>query len=124
MPPLEFMKRLAAMVPRPRRPLIRFHGVLASNAGLRAAIVLGPKQMPDKHAQEQAHTSARLVWARLLKRVIDIDPEHCPQDGGELRIIAAIEAPTAFVRILTYLGLPARAPPRSRARPLVLFQTA
>ena len=30
--PLEFMQRLAALVPRPRLHLIRFHGVLAPNA--------------------------------------------------------------------------------------------
>ena len=30
--PMEFMKRLAARVPRPRLHLIRFHGVLAPNA--------------------------------------------------------------------------------------------
>ena len=30
---LEFMRRLAALVPRPRLHLIRFHGVLAPNAG-------------------------------------------------------------------------------------------
>ncbi len=41
MSPLEFMQRLAALVPRPRLHLIRFHGVLAPNAGLRAALVPG-----------------------------------------------------------------------------------
>ena len=30
--PMEFMQRLAALVPRPRLHLIRFHGVLAPNA--------------------------------------------------------------------------------------------
>ena len=37
--PLEFMQRLAALVPRPRLHLIRFHGVLAPNAKLRAQVV-------------------------------------------------------------------------------------
>ena len=32
MSPLELMQRLAALVPRPRLHLIRFHGVLAPNA--------------------------------------------------------------------------------------------
>ncbi len=32
MSPLEFMQRLAALVPRPRLHLIRFHGVLMSNS--------------------------------------------------------------------------------------------
>ena len=38
------MQRLAAPVPRPRLHLIRFHGVLAPNARLRAAIVPNPAQ--------------------------------------------------------------------------------
>ena len=39
MSPLECMQRLAALVPRPRLHLIRFHGVLAPNAKLRALVV-------------------------------------------------------------------------------------
>jgi len=34
----------------------------------------------------------------LLKRVFDIDMEHCPQCGGALKIIAAIEDPTVKAR--------------------------
>ena len=89
MTPLEFMQRLAVLVPRPRLHLIRFHGVLAPHAGLRAAIVPGPPEKPGDDAGEHAHgTPARMGWARLLKRVFDIDLEHCPQCGGEFRIIA------------------------------------
>jgi hypothetical protein len=39
MSPLEFMQRLAALVPRPRLHLIRLRGVLAANAKLRALVV-------------------------------------------------------------------------------------
>ena len=39
MSPLEFMQRLAALVPGPRLHPIRFHGVLAPGARLRAAVV-------------------------------------------------------------------------------------
>jgi len=125
MSPLEFMQRLAALVPRPRLHVTRFHGVLAPNAGLRAAIVPGPAQNISVPADDHAPGApARMGWARLLKRVFDLDLEHCPQCGGEFRIIAAIEAPAVIVRILTHQGLPARAPPRAPARPLSLFQAA
>ena len=55
-------------------------------------------------------------WARLLRRVFDIDLEHGPQCGGEFKIIAAIGEPAVIFRILRHLGLPARAPPCSPAR--------
>ena len=72
-----------------------------------------------------------MSWARLLKRVFDIDIEHCPNCGDALKIIAwpeprrraAIEDPPVIVKILTHLGLPARAPPRARAQRFDLFQT-
>jgi hypothetical protein len=59
----------------------------------------------------------------LLKLVFDIDIEHCPNCGGALKIIAAIEDPPVIVKILSHLGLPSRAPPRALARRVDLFQT-
>jgi len=52
----------------------------------------------------------------LLKRVFEIDLEHCPNCGGQLKIIAAILAASVIQRILTHMGLQARTPPRSPAR--------
>jgi len=125
MTPLQFMQRLAALVPRPRLHLTRFHGVLAPNAGLRAVVVPGSAQDTSVSSDEDAHGApAHLGWARLLKRVFEIDPEHCPHCGGEFRIIAAIEGPAVIVKILTHLGLPARAPPRAPTRRPEIFQAA
>ncbi len=77
------------------------------------------------HAAEHAPgVLARLSWARLLKRVFDIDIEHCPHCGAHPKIIAAIEDPAVIVSILTHLGLPARTPPRTQARRVDLFQAA
>jgi len=135
MEPLEFMERLAALVPRPRLHLIRFHGVLAPNAKLRSKIVPAPAERaaapPTDHASAQGETP-RMSWARLLKRVFDIDVEHCPNCGAALKIIAcpeprrraAIDDPSVIIKILSHLGLPTRAPPRrAPARRVDLFQT-
>ena len=124
MSPLEFMQRLAALVPRPRLHLIRFHGVLAPNAKLRAMVVpqepAKPAAQPAQPAECEAnyahHRPVRLSWARLLKRVFEVDLEHCPNCGGQLKIIAAILEQPVIEKILTHLGLQARAPPRSPAR--------
>ncbi|MFN7711525.1 MAG: transposase [Curvibacter sp.] len=82
--PLEFMQRLAALLPPPQLQLIRLHGVLVPNAKLRAMVV--PKGPPDR---EQPATEAdsvaecevetaqvrphRIGWARLLKRVFSCE---------------------------------------------------
>ena len=49
------MERLAALVPRPRLHLIRFHGVLAPNAKLRSQIVSAP---PERVAAHQLGATA------------------------------------------------------------------
>lgn len=123
--PMEFMRRLAALVPRPCLQLIRFHGVLAPNAKLRSAVV--PAHAQNTTAGEgdctHAHSApVRMSWARLLKRVFDIDMEHFQACGGKLEIIAVIEEPAVIERILTHPGLSAQPPPRSPARRVDLFQ--
>ena len=95
--------------------------LLAPNAKLRALVV--PHE-PVPHAALPAECEAtcahrrlvRLSWARLLKRVFDLDLEHCPNCGGQLNIIAAILEQPVIEKILTHLGLQARAPPRAPAR--------
>ncbi len=55
-------------------------------------------------------------WAQALKRVFEIDMASCPQCGGPLTLIAAIEEPAVIAKILAHLGLPTGAPPRAPAR--------
>ena len=47
-----------------------------------------------------ATSPVRLSWPRLLKRVFEIDFAHCPNCGGELKIIAAILATLVVERIV------------------------
>ncbi len=121
------MQRLAALVPRPRLHLIRYHGVLAPNAKLRARMVpQGPAARgPGAGAAGEIRSDAQPVraraqhigWARLLQRVFDIDMRRCPSCGaGELKIIAAILQRAAIEKILAHLGLDPRPPPRGRAK--------
>ena len=122
--PMEFIQRLAALVPRPRLHLIRFHGVLAPNAKLRSKVVPVPAQATTAGEGDCDHAHSapvRMTWARLLKRVFDIDVEHCKACGGKLNIIAVIEEPDVIERILTHLGLCAQPPPRAPARRVDLF---
>ena len=74
-----------------------------------------PQRRPKCEATCAHHRPVRLSWAKLLKRVFEIDMAHCPNCGGELKIIAAIMEQPVIEKILTHLGLQARAPPRAPA---------
>lgn len=116
MQPKELTQRLAALVPRPRLHLIRNHGVLAPNATLSGAVIAKPARKDSALAQEHTQSqAARMRWARLLKRVIDMDVERCAC-CGQLKILVSIEEPVVIVRILTRLGLPPRAAAHEAAR--------
>lgn len=58
----------------------------------------------------------RLRWAKLLKPVFDLVQESRANCGVEMKFIAAIAEQPVIERVLTHLGLQARAPPRAPAR--------
>ena len=70
MEPLEFMERLAALVPRPRLHLIRFHGVLAPNAKLRSKIVPAPAQRATETSSEDAHAQGETPRIRAAREIL------------------------------------------------------
>ena len=90
--PLDFMARLAALVPPPRVHQTRYHGVLAPGSALRAAVTpSGRGQGASKHSQAQAEEGGapkalRMTWMQRLKRVFSIEIETCQRCGGKLEV--------------------------------------
>jgi hypothetical protein len=116
---MEMMEKLAALVPRPRVHLTRFHGVLAPHYKYRKLIVPKKKEvlaLAGDGTADKSSSSQRIAWARLLKRVFNIDVEICPKCQGKLKIIAAIEDPKVIKQILNHMGLPSSAPSLLPAR--------
>jgi len=138
--------RLAALVPKPRVNLIRYHGVLAPNAKHRAEVTPSGRGKGAKRGADPQHPSTEhsdrpatdwkdktpqerhqaMRWAQRLKRVFDIDVETCVRCGGRVRVIACIEDPVAIKKILAHLasfgsGVPSSANkrlPEARAPPI------
>ena len=138
--PQDFISRLAALVPRPRVNLTRYHGVFAPSSPMRGAIVPAPARVRRRKTKDSAHAqatrqqnaaeppagttdapSAPLTWAQRLKRVFEIDITLCPLCGGQLRVIADVTDPDLIRKILDHVH--SRAPPRLPARRAESHQT-
>ncbi len=129
--PLDFIARLAALVPKPRVNLTRFHGIFAPNSRYRGRVTPAKRGKGgrralrgDAEAPTPAERRASMTWAQRLRRVFNIDIETCPACGGAVRIIACIEDPEVIEKILTHLDAkggaaqafrrpPCRAPPQA-----------
>ena len=70
--PIDFLRRLATLIPPPRSHLTRYHGVFAPNHHLRAAIVPAGATAATTTPPCSA-SPRRLDWASLLKRVFAAD---------------------------------------------------
>jgi len=99
--PTAFLERLCALIPRPRRPLITYHGVLAPAARLRPAIVPTPEN-PEPTCSHEPKTRASSPkprrpkrrgqrryyrWAELPRTVFLIDVLVCPRCNGRRRVV-------------------------------------
>lgn len=132
--PVDFLGRLAVLVPRPRVNLILYYGILGARAGRRTEMVRrvsAEKPMAESIRAGDgaaADTNDELTrpaegrgwrWAALMRRTFGFDVLSCPRCGDRLRLIALIEDAAVVGRILRHLGLPdtipspqpARAPP-------------
>ena len=106
--PLDFIARLAALVPRPRVNLTRYHGVFAPYSPWRGEVTPGKRgrrvgaQSSDE-ANAEVERRAAMSWAQRLKRVFKIDIETCAECGGAMKVIASIEDPVVIEKILAHL---------------------
>jgi hypothetical protein len=129
--PLEFLGRLAVLVPRPRVNLILYYGVLGARAAWRRDVVPASAKVEEPSAQTDAKEpdSAAVqprgyLWAELMKRTFGFDVLACPGCGGRLRLVALIDEGPLSRRILHHLGLPADLPEPRPARPPPLVEAA
>ena len=134
--PVDFIARLAALVPRPRVNLTRYHGVLAPNHRWRGIITpakrgKGASRKRESDEKTPAESHAAMTWAQRLKRVFNIDIETCPRCGGPVKVIACIEEQGVIDKILAHIkereakapAPPVRVPP-PRAPPTLTVNSA
>ena len=72
-------------------------------------------EVEDSHADNRANQK-RISWAKLLSRIFALDMANCEHCGGDMKAISAVMKQEVVVKILTHLGLAARAPPISPSK--------
>jgi hypothetical protein len=125
---LDFVARLLAHVPDPRRHLVHYYGAYSNVVrGKLKARGLAQKSEPlapgpGEDAPPPACTSPSLAalrrgWAQLLRRVYEVDPLVCPRCRGVMRVVSFITEGRVIRRILDHLGASARRATQERAPP-------
>ena len=129
--PLDFIARLAALVPPPRFHMVRYHGVLAAHAAVRAEVVPGrdpPSPTPQLPLFEPSEPTleppppSRHPWSWLLRRVFAVEVSVCPVEGcgGRMRVVDIAVKPDHVARVLHGQPARSRAPPRPKLTPAQL----
>ena len=110
--PLDFIAKLAALVPKPRVNLTRFHGVFAPNSKHRVQVTPAKRgKSPTNRkvsiltgvTKSPAERHRAMTRMQRLKRVFNIDIEVCEHCGGHVKVIASIEDPKVIEQILKHL---------------------
>ncbi len=133
LPPIDFLRRLAALIPPPRFHSIRYHGLLAPNATLRKlAGALAPRHLIDgiidhKLASKTAADNpdaphrrrTRRLGSQLLRRGFAIDGRRCPCGANRqlIGVLSRVPSPDARDNFLRAMGERTAPPPRAKARP-------
>ena len=116
---LDWIARVCSHIPDRNEHQVRYYGRYASaSRGKRRqqqTAVHGPgsEDRPTEEDSAAERFSRRRSWARLLRKIYDVDPLRC-SCGGSLRVIAVIEQPHVIRQILAHLKQgqgPQRAPP-------------
>ena len=143
--PLDFLRRLAALVSFPHSHQIRYHGIFSNHCKLRSLLPPPPLTPGTEEAQTtlpfpsgepalreargtqsplSGRSRKRTSWAQLLLRVLHVDAAlACPRCSPPGRtvpmvVLAFLTDPQVVRKILKHLGLPATAPPLVRSRSL------
>ena len=121
------MARLAALAPKPRANLTRFHRVFAPNNKHRALITPAKRGKSTRRqingdVRSPVEQHAAMSWAQRLKRVFNIDISTCDVCGSAVKVIASIEAPVVIKQIPAHMERKAESKeynplPESRAPP-------
>jgi len=110
--PLDFLAAISAQIPNRWEQTIRYFGAYSARTrGKRRKQARENEVIPTEHEIDRRAVSKS--WAKLIKKVYEVNPLLCPKCGGEMRIKAFITDTMEVARIIKHLNIPPyRAPPK------------
>ena len=125
---MEMIRRLCAQIPDPRQHMTTYHGWYSNRSRGERKKAAGAAPAPD--VEVRTSTPRSRSWARLLRRIFEVDPLLCPQCKVEMQVVSVIQEVAVIDRLLAHLrkiggndpheGTAQRGPPGgSRASPEV-----
>jgi hypothetical protein len=119
--PLEFLARITSHIPDPKTHLVRYYGAYSNRGRVARAATSSSSPLPARVPKPPSETQlrSRASWARLLRKVFELDPLLCVRCGSTMRILAFLTDPHVIDEILAHLSKrsssSARAPPADPA---------
>jgi hypothetical protein len=108
MAPMEFMARLAALIPRPKIPLVRYHGVFAARSSWRRLVTpkppahaAKPKPCPAAQAASAASAASALATAPATASPVAASPATTPLAVAASAAAAPAPAPAPTLAVAT-----------------------
>ena len=102
--PVALLRRIAALVPAPYQNMLHYHGVFANRSKLRpqlpkpplriwydpavAAQQANPKGAAYNPTDDSPDRPRRLGWAKLLRRVLDVDALSCARCATPMVVLS------------------------------------
>jgi len=122
--PIEFIDKIAALIPPARKHRHHYHGVFAPNAPLRRLVsksaIQVPSNLTNPDLQKIVNKTSKisLNWAKLIARIYEVNPLQC-SCGKEMRIVKFVTHSTEIWQILSGMGWPSVAPEFDEPQDLV-----
>jgi hypothetical protein len=104
------LAKLAALIPRPHKNLVLYHGVLAARSRWRARVVAYRREVElgtDCEPLNPTFRCTRGAWAELMRRAFGYDLLACPSCGGKMVYLSCVLRRDVIAKILARAG-PAR----------------
>jgi hypothetical protein len=116
---LEWLAAMCSHVPDRGEQMVRYYGYYSNVCRGKRRKENQDEWIPCILEPDVSSRGSKKSWARLIRKIYEVDPLACPKCMGQMRIIAFIENQEIIRKILTHLGLylvrsrpPPRAPPK------------